>query len=74
MNFALLFHKPLSVPRSPEPNEGDGSLVSVVYVKSEAASYFAVSGAKDVAKGPIEKLKLPRPIPYGFHGSRQLAV
>lgn len=63
------FHEPLFVPRSPESAEGDGWLVTVMYVKSEAASYFAVFDAEDVAKGPIAKVKLPQRVPYGFHGS-----
>ncbi|NWL22176.1 carotenoid oxygenase family protein [Pseudomonas umsongensis] len=74
MNSALPYHEPPFAPRVPQSVEGNGCRVTAKYVKSEAASYFAVFDAKDVAKGPTAKVKTPQRVPYGFHGSWQPEV
>jgi len=74
MNSALPFHEPLFAHRSLQSVEGNGCLVNMMYVKSEAASYFAGFEAKDAAKGPTAKVKTPQRVPYGFHGSWQPEV
>ena len=42
---------------------------SVIYRGAEDRSDLAVFDASDVAKGPIGLAKLPRRVPYGFHGN-----
>ena len=61
--------EPVFVPRSPDATEGDGWLVAVVYRATESRSDFVVFDAQDVAKGPIAVAKLPRRVPFGFHGN-----
>ena len=61
--------EPVFVPRSADAAEGDGWLVSVVYRGNEDRSDFAVFDAQDVAAGPIGLAKLPRRVPFGFHGN-----
>src|ERR1041385_4130007 len=61
--------EPVFVPRSAGASEGDGWLVAVVYRGAEDRSDFVVLEAMDVAKGPIGVAKLPRRVPFGFHGN-----
>ncbi|HEX3406891.1 MAG TPA: carotenoid oxygenase family protein, partial [Caulobacteraceae bacterium] len=49
--------------------EGDGWLVAVVYRGGEDRSDFVVYDAQDVAAGPIAVAKVPRRVPFGFHGN-----
>ena len=57
------------MPRSADAAEGDGWLVAVVYRGAEDRSDFVVFDAQDVAAGPIATAKLPRRVPFGFHGN-----
>ena len=59
--------EPVFIPRT--SREGDGWLVSVVYFGSEDKSGIAVFDAAAVASGPVGIAKLPRRVPYGFHGN-----
>jgi carotenoid cleavage dioxygenase len=61
--------EPVFVPRTPEAAEGDGWLVAVVYRGAEDRSDFVVYDAQDVAAGPIATAKVPRRVPFGFHGN-----
>ena len=61
--------EPVFVPRAADTLEGDGWLVTTVYRPSEDRSDFAVFDAQDVASGPIGLARLPRRIPFGFHGN-----
>jgi carotenoid cleavage dioxygenase len=61
--------EPVFVPRTPDAAEGDGWLVAVVYRGGEDRSDFVVYDAQDVAKGPIAVAKVPRRVPFGFHGN-----
>jgi carotenoid cleavage dioxygenase len=61
--------EPVFVPRAPGATEGDGWLVATVYRGAENRSDFVVFDAQDVAKGPIGVAKLPRRVPFGFHGN-----
>ncbi|HEY2710226.1 MAG TPA: carotenoid oxygenase family protein [Caulobacteraceae bacterium] len=61
--------EPVFVPRTPDAAEGDGWLVAVVYRGGEDRSDFVVYDAQDVAKGPIATAKVPRRVPFGFHGN-----
>jgi carotenoid cleavage dioxygenase len=61
--------EPVFVPRTADADEGAGWLVSVVYRGEEDRSDFVVFDAQDVAAGPIGVAKLPRRVPFGFHGN-----
>ena len=61
--------EPVFVPRTPDAAEGDGWLVAVVYRGAEDRSDFVVYDAQDVAAGPIATAKVPRRVPFGFHGN-----
>jgi carotenoid cleavage dioxygenase-like enzyme len=61
--------EPVFVPRSAKAEEGDGWLVALVYRAGTDRSDFVVFDAQDVAKGPIGVAKIPRRVPFGFHGN-----
>jgi carotenoid cleavage dioxygenase len=61
--------EPVFTPRSADAPEGDGWLTAVVYRAAENRSDLLVFEAQDVAKGPIATAKVPRRVPFGFHGN-----
>jgi Retinal pigment epithelial membrane protein len=58
-----------SLPRSADAPEGDGWVVAVVYRGAEDRSDFVVFDAGAIQAGPIGVAKLPRRVPFGFHGN-----
>jgi carotenoid cleavage dioxygenase len=65
--------EPIFVPRTPDAAEGDGWVVAVIYRADEDRSDFAVFDAQDVAAGPIGIARMPRRVPFGFHGNWRAA-
>jgi len=65
--------EPIFIPRSADAPEGDGWLIALVYRALEDRSDFVVLDALDIAKGPIAVAKLPRRVPFGFHGNWRAA-
>ncbi|MDR3506584.1 MAG: carotenoid oxygenase family protein [Caulobacteraceae bacterium] len=61
--------EPVFVPRSAAAEEGDGWIVAVAYRAPEDRSEMLVLDAQDVAAGPIATAKVPRRVPFGFHGN-----
>ena len=61
--------EPVFVERSAKAGEGDGWLLAVVYRSREDRSDLVVLDAQHVEAGPIATAKLPRRVPFGFHGS-----
>ena len=61
--------EPVFVPRSADAAEGDGWITAVIYRAGEDRSDFAVFEAQDIAKGPIALARMPRRMPFGFHGN-----
>lgn len=61
--------EPVFVPRSADAPEGDGWVVAVVYRGAEDCSDFVVFDAGGIEAGPIGIAKLPRRVPFGFHGN-----
>lgn len=61
--------EPVFTPRSADAAEGDGWVTAVVWRAAENRSDFLVFEAQDIAKGPIAIAKLPRRVPFGFHGN-----
>ena len=61
--------EPIFVPRSATADEGEGWLIALAYRASENRSDFLVFEAQDIAAGPIAAARLPRRVPFGFHGN-----
>ncbi|HLY04702.1 MAG TPA: carotenoid oxygenase family protein [Rhizomicrobium sp.] len=59
--------EPVFVPRGME--EGDGWILSVVWRGDEDRSDLCVFEARDIARGPVGIARLPRRVPFGFHGN-----
>ena len=64
-----LTSEPVFTPRSASAEEGDGWLTAVVWRAAEDRSDMLVLEAQDVASGPVAVAKLPRRVPFGFHGN-----
>jgi len=69
LNGGDMTSEPVFTPRSPDAPEGDGWVTAVVWRAAEDRSDFLVFEAQDIAKGPIAVAKLPRRVPFGFHGN-----
>jgi carotenoid cleavage dioxygenase-like enzyme len=54
---------------SDDAPEGEGWLTAVIYRADEDVSDFVVFDALDIEKGPIASARLPRRMPFGFHGN-----
>ena len=61
--------EPIFVPRSADAAEGDGWLLSVAYLGAENKGELQVFDALDIPAGPIGRARVPRRVPYGFHGN-----
>ena len=61
--------EPVFTARTPDAPEGDGWVTAVIWRAAENRSDFVVFDAQDIAKGPIALAKLPRRVPFGFHGN-----
>ncbi|MDE2488295.1 MAG: carotenoid oxygenase family protein, partial [Alphaproteobacteria bacterium] len=61
--------EPVFVPRGPDAAEGDGWLTAVVWRAAENRSDLAIFEARDIEKGPIALARVPRRVPFGFHGN-----
>lgn len=61
--------EPVFVPRNADASEGDGFLLAVVYRGEEDRSDLVVLDAGDVAGKPLAVARLPRRVPFGFHGN-----
>jgi carotenoid cleavage dioxygenase len=61
--------EPIFVPRDADADEGDGWLLAVVHRGQEDRSDFVIYDAQDVGAGPIGLAKVPRRVPFGFHGN-----
>jgi carotenoid cleavage dioxygenase-like enzyme len=59
--------EPVFVPRGDE--DGDGWILSVIYRGAEDKSDIAVFEARDIGRGPVGLARLPRRVPFGFHGN-----
>ncbi|GMH13515.1 hypothetical protein Nepgr_015356 [Nepenthes gracilis] len=55
-------------PENPEAAEDDGYLISYVHDERRGESKFLVMDAKSPTLDVVASVKLPRRVPYGFHG------
>lgn len=59
-----------SVAASSDLNEGTGAhLLGFVYDADRGASDLVILNADDISSPPVARVKLPRRVPQGFHGS-----
>jgi carotenoid cleavage dioxygenase-like enzyme len=65
--------EPIFIPRTQDAPEGDGWVIATVYRGAEDRSDLAVFDALDIPAGPIGVAKLPRRVPFGFHGNWRAA-
>lgn len=63
------FSEPVFVPRSPDAEEGDGWVLSVIFRAAETRSDLGIFEARDIGKGPIALAHLSSRVPAGFHGN-----
>ena len=49
--------------------EDEGWLLSMVYNRVDAVSELVILDAQRVDMGPIAKVRMPRRVPFGFHGT-----
>jgi carotenoid cleavage dioxygenase len=61
--------EPVFVPRSGSTDEGDGWLLVAVYDANTDTSELVILDATDLAAAPVARVRLPRRVPHGFHGS-----
>ena len=61
--------EPVFIPRSGTAGEGEGWLTAVVWRAAENRSDLVILDASDVDRGPVAVAKVPRRVPFGFHGN-----
>ena len=49
--------------------EGEGWLLTFVYDHARDTSDLVILEALDVRKGPVAQIRMPRRVPFGFHGT-----
>lgn len=60
--------EPLFVPRSPDTEEGDGFIFTVVDRFAERRAELLILDARDVSRPPLATVRLPFAMPMAFHG------
>jgi len=61
--------EPIFVPRSPDADEDDGWVLTVVSDVPSGTSYLAVLDARGVEDAPVATAHLEHRVPLGFHGN-----
>ncbi|MGB3309661.1 MAG: carotenoid oxygenase family protein [Nodosilinea sp.] len=61
--------EPLFVPHPQAQSEDDGWVLLLMYNAERQCSDLVILDGKDIAAGPVARLKLPHHVPYGLHGS-----
>jgi len=61
--------EPVFVPRTPSAAEGDGHLLAVAWRASERRSDLIILDTAAIEHGPVATVRLPRRVPFGFHGN-----
>lgn len=61
--------EPVFVLHSPDAEEGDGWLLTIVGRRSENRTDLVVLDARNVAAGPVAECRFPFRVHEGFHGT-----
>ena len=61
--------EPIFIPAAPGGESADGVVICQDFDAVHRESFFAVFNASNVARGPVARLRVPQPIPFGFHAS-----
>jgi carotenoid cleavage dioxygenase len=61
--------EPVFAPRSPGAAEDDGWVLSIVHDENANESSLVIIDARAFADEPVAKVRFPRRVPYGAHGS-----
>ncbi len=61
--------EPIFVPRQKNSGEGDGFILTVVYVPERNCSDLYILDAMSIDKQPLAIVQLPERVPNGFHGN-----
>ena len=62
--------EPVFVPAAgADPDSDEGYVMTFVYDQGTDKSEFVITDASNIAAPPIARVKLPRRVPFGFHGS-----
>lgn len=64
----LFVSEAIFVPRSADSAEGDGHLLSLAYDAIENRGEVLIMDATHLQQGPVATVRLPRRVPFGFHG------
>lgn len=62
------FQEPIFIPRSPEAPEADGYVVALLNLIAEGRSELVVLDSRDMASGPIARIKIPFRMRMSLHG------
>ena len=57
------------VSTGPDAGEDEGWLLGFVYDRTRDASDLVIFDAQSIAEDPVARIRLPRRVPQGFHGS-----
>jgi carotenoid cleavage dioxygenase len=60
--------EPCFVPRSPDAEEGDGWLMTMVGRRAENRTDLVILDARNLSQGPVAVVKFPCRVHEGFHG------
>ncbi|KAL6320542.1 hypothetical protein AAG906_007621 [Vitis piasezkii] len=64
----MLWREPMFVAKDGAREEDEGYIASYVYDENSGVSRFVVMNAKSQTLDVVAAVKLPRIVPYGFHG------
>jgi len=64
-----VIEEPIFVPRSADAQEGDGWILALAFRRAENRSELMILDAQDITAGPVAVAKVPRRVPFGFHGN-----
>lgn len=62
------FQEPIFIPRSSDAEEADGYVVALLNVLDQARSELVILDSRDMASGPIARVKVPLRMRMSLHG------
>jgi len=62
------FQEPIFIPRSADAEEADGYVVALLNVLDQARSELVILDSRDMASGPIARIKVPLRMRMSLHG------